>query len=110
MSAIAKHIIASIEPTLLNWDHTVYPTPTADFILNVQEIVQRHTGWDVVQVTVNNCYLNIKVGRDNISETLLTYDMVSGRQVYGLLAHTGLSCFTQEMKAFYLDLNKIKTV
>lgn len=72
--------------SFLNWDHEVIPTQKTDVLFHISNYVKRVTGWDTV-VTLDDNVLNIRAPE----ETLLTYDIKTGREIYGRLRHVGIT-------------------
>ena len=98
MSAIAKAILANAKPTLLNWDHEVYPTPVEDFLLNVQERVHGYAGWSHMNATFLNNVLIVECGTSPTDvKYTLRYDAVNRREYSGRLGHLGLASLIEEI-------------
>ena len=98
MSAITKAILATAKPTLLNWDHVLYPTPVEDFLLNVQERVHEYAGWSHLNATFLNNVLTVECGTSPTEvKYTLRYDVANRREYSGRLGHVGLASLIDEI-------------
>lgn len=100
MSAITKAILANANPTLLNWDHDVYPTTVEDFLLNVQDRVHGYAGWSHMNATFVNNILTVECGTSPTEvKYTLRYDAVTRHEIHGRLGHVGLASLIDEIHA-----------
>ena len=98
MSAITKAILATAKPTLLNWDHDVYPTPIEDFLLNVQERVHQYAGWSHLNASFLNNVLTVECGTSPTDvKYTLRYDAANRHEQSGRLGHIGLASLIDEI-------------
>ena len=89
MSEIANHILTTMDTiTLLNWDGV---TPIADLKENIKVLVKKATGWDKTHVDFDGSILSIEaLDRGDIT-TILKYDAITGREIYGRVRNCGFT-------------------
>lgn len=92
MSNIANIIIenAMSNRSLLNWDGE---TSHDDMIENIRSHVSNHTGWKYLSINFESDTLKIyaKNRPEDTPEFLLSYNVKTGREIYGRIRTVGFS-------------------
>lgn len=75
--------------SFLNWDGV---TSQEDFFENIKEYVSRVTGWKLLNVEIEGTVLTIRRNHEiHGIDTLLSYNIKSGHEIYGRLRHVGFT-------------------
>lgn len=87
--SLAQTIVSNArdQHTLLNWDGN---NTKADLLENIRHYVSNFSGHKLLSVEFENNVLEIAAKKEDDSvETLLTYNVQTGREIYGRLRHVG---------------------
>lgn len=100
MSTIAYAVITASKNnhSILNWDGC---DCFDDLIENIRSYVSSHTGWKYLSVNFENNILSIygKSRLEDSPEYLLSYNVKTGKEIYGRLRQVGFySIHIEELK------------